>query len=234
MNDEAKEFEHSLRRGLRDLGVRRGACPTPDRLSKYMEAALDDAELRSIEEHVALCGRCDSLMTKLEGFDEEASPSDDSDWQDHELPLPPSVGSDRSPWWRQVVSSSAAGWAVALAVLAFFLLRSSPTKPPSERTPPAWEIINVNDLNGTRSGGTGPGMIEVGNHFILSLFVPMSPEEQYLLSVDGSAAVPVAVAADTGTIHLLCRRDRFAAGTHRVTVRASNSGTEYSFPFTVP
>src|ERR1022692_3826039 len=148
MNDEA-QFESWLGESLSQ--VRKGPCPDARTLASFLDGALRAEEKQQVENHVAACGYCDLILTRMGTFER-------------------ALRRERRARWLWLVPALA-----AVLVLAFVLRpeRAVPTPFPAA-PPPAIRFAQVLQLDATR--GTAAQAKPSGTDpLALAFFIPIVP-----------------------------------------------------------
>ena len=233
MNGDEGEFD-PLEGDLGAMLPRLSECPSAEALAGFAVDSLPLDETSRIQSHVSACGICESLVERLQHFDDPVagdppgSSARDRRLRSRVFPKPRS---------QRILLHPAVAYGIALsAVVAAFV--SSRHRVPAmlpAATAIAMESVGTIDLNVTRGGGVPRFAVDPpGRFLLLSFLIDIHPAFHYAASLDGGPVREVVTSDGKGNFTVLFSRDLLGAGRHRLTVTEINprSGkAERSFEF---
>ncbi len=219
-------FDKEFGAGFEALRGRKGDCPGPDLLARYLGGETSGSQSAGIRRHVALCGTCDLLVERMKAFDREPSP-----------------GSGRRVLaWLQAPAVAYALAAALLypAYLGVFGRRQVPDTRPAVAQPsaPGVEPAKVLDLSPERGARARVSPGESDRFLVLAFMVPVRGGARYsavIIGEDGKAVAPPRELEDregAGNFYLVCGKDLFPPGRYTLTVTESG-GRTFTFPFSL-
>ena len=207
MSDEA-QFESWLGESLSQ--VRKGPCPDARTLANFLDGALAAEEKTRVENHVAACGYCDLILTRMGAFER-------------------ALRRERRARWLWLVPALA-----ATLVLAFVLRSERAVLPPAASPPPAIQFAQVLQLDATR-GTAAPARLSGTGPVALAFFIPIVPGHHYEATIAGRATVwkgEVTNCDPQGNCFLICDRKSMPAGQYTLTVSETESlSRSFQFSF---
>jgi len=203
----------------------RSACPLGERLAEWVADMPDASAATQVRDHVAMCGRCDSLATRMRAVRQKLG---------------------REPWWR-FLGKPAVGWAAAFLVLvATASYLGTTAQPISPAAPPAARGIEVAQFVPLREAqrgvaGTGPAPIPgTTRMLVLAFVIPAQPGHRYTVRVQPGPDEPreLSVSPATGDAYLTIDHRQFPSGQYACVVTETDTagaptGRVFTFPFTL-
>ncbi|HXK07460.1 MAG TPA: zf-HC2 domain-containing protein [Verrucomicrobiae bacterium] len=200
----------------------RGECPPGDRLAAWVAGDAPDAERAQLGAHVAMCGRCDALVTRMRAVEQKLG---------------------RKPWW-QFLRKPALGWAAALviAVIAASYLRTG-VRMRGSAPPPlsvrGFEAAQFVPLKERQRGEAQPAPIPgTARSVVLAFIVPAQPGYRYTARILPGTVQPseLSISPATGEAYVTIDRFQFHSGRYACVVTESDAsgaptGRTFEFPF---
>jgi hypothetical protein len=212
VNDEA-QFEAWLGQSL--SGVPKGPCPDAALLSSFVAGELSGEQRKQMESHIAACGYCDLIVTRMRAFEQ-------------------AIRRDRRTRWLWLVPAFSLGVVLALA------LRPGPVMqlptPAASVVPPAIQSAEVIQLDTKRGVATRAKPVGTGP-VALSFLIPIVPAHHYEGVIANSAKQDVwrgevSSYDQLGNCFLICDRKTMPAGRYTLTVTEKESPSRrFDFSF---
>lgn len=150
MDPEGEQFERKFGPVFAAMRGARGACPQSERLAQFVAGGVVAGEARGLEEHVAMCGRCDALVTRMRAVERNLG---------------------REPWW-SFARKPGFAWAAAAVMTVRVAVYVRGTAPSGAALPPAAasggfqaaEFVALREVRrgpgeGVRVAGTQPTVV---------------------------------------------------------------------------
>ena len=221
MDPEGERFERDLSPVFAAMRGARGACPQSERLAQFVAGSVEVAEVRALEEHIAMCGRCDALVMRMRAVERNLG---------------------REPWW-SFARQPAFAWATAVVMTVGVAVYMRGPAPPGVAVPPAatggFQAVEFVAL---REAQRGPGeAVRVAGAqptVVLGLTIPAQAGYRYSARIvpgpDRSQPLPISAASSAAYV-TINRRD-FAPGRYACVVSEADSagretGRVFNFPF---
>jgi hypothetical protein len=195
----------------------RGSCPAPEHLAQFVAGAADDAA--QVRDHVAMCGRCDALVTRMRAVETRLG---------------------RDLWWG-FVRKPALGWAaaVAIAVSGALYLRTTGhvTVPSPAAIEPAEFLVLREAQRGAAEAPHAPG---TAPSVVLGFTIPAQAGYRYWARiVPGEAGAPRELSVSAkGDAYVTIDRRQFPPGQYACVVKETGApgqpgGRTFTFPFSL-
>lgn len=199
----------ALRRSFQAIRKGRGACPEAELLARFLAGGLSGEESATVNAHLAACGICDLLVTRMKQFEEPAERSEaalEREWAAAERKLLEGLEARESAGFLRrgrrvfvaLLRRPALAYALVLlllypAYLGLFSKRPAAGEGASTRRisappPPSAGLhaARILDLNQVRGPGGVGNTIRLGagdKLFILSFFVPIRTGLRYSAAI---------------------------------------------------
>jgi len=202
---------------FRAIRQRRGACPDNDRLAALVSGSIAGEDERGLREHIAMCGRCDALTSRMAALGLGFAGGG------------PSLR--RWVWWSLPAATAAA------AVVAWFLWA------PRLRSPAAHNPLRTGRFvalaEASRGGAEPAAVAGTEASIVLAAIVPALPGHSYAGRIEPGAAGAPAITltpSERGEIYVVLDRDRYASGAYSLIVTESDdagrsTGRVFRYPF---
>jgi Putative zinc-finger len=221
MDPEGEDFTQEFGPVFAAMRSARGACPPSERLAQLVAGGVDGTERQALEEHVAMCGRCDALVTRMRAVERNLG---------------------REPRWG-FVRQPAFAWAAAvvMTVGSAIYVRSA-ARPVATVSPAAAvgfqaaEFVALREMQrgadeAVRVGGTQPTVV-------LALAIPAQAGFGYAVRIvpGPERSEPLTISAASGAAYVTINRRDFVPGRYACVVSEADSagretGRVFNFPF---
>lgn len=180
----------------------RGACPQSEQLAQFV-AGVNASEVRALEEHIGMCGRCDAMVTRMRVVERTLS---------------------RQPWWGFVRKPTFA-WAVAVlmtVVAAVYVRKAAATGPVVLRS--VMSGFQTAEFMALREAqrGEGEALKVAGTQptVVLGLAIPAQAGHRYSLRIVPwpDRTEPLTVSDATGWAYVTINRRDFTPGRYSCVV----------------
>jgi len=231
MTSEERDFRRAFGSAFAVLRGRRGDCPRPDALAQYARGQSGEEEAVRIANHIAACGLCDVLLDRIKSFEAPSTRRTPGSWQAANRGADSHRPGSLQGWWMRigrVLYHPAAAYTLAIGVIACAALgvlpvrRTETNATPRQDKPaamaPRVQPIKIIDLDTTRGEPSRVALDPTDNSFVLSFLIPSGSGFRYTASIDGGPPEEIASYDGKGNFSLLCQRDAFAPGKHRLVV----------------
>jgi hypothetical protein len=221
MDPEGEQFEREFGPVFAAMRSTKGTCPQSERLAQFVAGQLAEAESAAVQEHVAMCGRCDALVTRMRAVGR-------------------SLG--REEWWG-FARNPAFAWAAAVVMTVGAAVYVRGTAPSGTAVPPAVAGgFQAADFVTLREAQRGPGeAVRVAGTqptVVLGLAIPAQAGYRYSARIvpGPDRSEPLTISVASGTAYVTINRREFVPGRYACVVSEADSagrqtGRVFKFPF---